>query len=471
FSRHDGQAVTTDDFVAAMEQASGRNLKQFKLWYSQAGTPEIHVRAEHDPDQKTYTLFFRQHTPPTPGQPSKQALLIPFALALLDKKGQELPLTIQGEPTETGPASPKSKLVEITKEQQSITFLNIKEEPVPSLLRNFSAPVKLSFDFTDNMLAFLSQHDTDPFNRWEAGQNLALKFLAILVKEHQQDLPFTSPEKILTLFRSILADPDLDDAFKALSLTLPNEQYLAEQFNRIDVEAIHAAHLFLTQFLAQSLQDQWIRTYQARKNDQPNRDGQSIGRRSLKNLSLHYLSHLEEATCTAVIQEQFYGSQCMTDEISALICLERKGGDLREQGLEHFYNRWSNQPLIIDKWFTIQATSNHPEAFNQVQKLVAHPDFTLSNPNRVRSLLGAFSHSNLSGFHQKEGQVYNFFACIICDLDSRNPQLASRLAQAFSKWHKFDEQRGDHMKAALENILKKTDLSKDTYEIVEKSLS
>jgi len=469
FLRHDGEAVTTDDFIAAMEAASGKNLSQFKLWYSQAGTPEITVSGKFDSNLKTYSLNFSQKTPPTPGQPFKTPLHIPVNIGLLDPKGNEFPLYLVGEQPVDEPIN-KSRILELTKNNQTFTFININCEPIPSLLRNFSAPVKLHFSYSDEMLAFLCAHDSDPFNRWEAIQKLALKSLISLVRDYQENRVFSCPELLISTFERLLSDPDIDDAFKTQSLTLPNESYLSEQFAVIDVEAIYAAHHYLTCSLATLLYHKWFEIYKLRNDDQFERNGYAIGRRSLKNLALHYLSYSPNEIIETFLNQQFYEAKCMTDEIASLVLLERLGGNIRDKALEHFHHRWRQQALVIDKWFTIQATSKHPDTFKQVQRLVNHPDFTFSNPNRVRALLATFSHSNFIRFHQKDGQCYHFLALNICYIDTRNPQLASRLAQALSNWRRFDLTRASHMKNALQAILEKSELSKDTFEIVEKSL-
>jgi aminopeptidase N len=467
FGRHDGQAVTCEDFVAAMEAASGRDLTQFRRWYGQAGTPRIAVRGEHDRRASTFTLKVAQATPPTPGQPDKQPLHIPLALGLLGQTGTPLPLRLAGESTPAG----TSRVLELTEFEHRFTFTDVPERPVPSLLRGFSAPVMLESDADDADRRFLMAHDPDPFVRWESGQSYALELMLGLIAEHRAGRALRLDHGLADALATTLDDPRLDHAFRAQALTLPSETYVAEQMAEIDVDGIHAVREFLRAVLGERLGERWSRTYQMLQTDEPYRfDAAQLGRRALKNLALAYLLAGGDERGRGLCLAQFRRADNMTDVVAALSLLAESDLPERTAALADFYARWRDDALVVDKWFALQAMAQRPDALDVVTALLHHEAFTLANPNRVRSLLGAFAQANPTGFHRADGAGYTFVADHVLALDRRNPQVASRLAQPFGRWRRYDAKRQDHMRAQLERILATPNLSRDVYEIASKSL-
>ncbi|HEX6114759.1 MAG TPA: aminopeptidase N [Geminicoccaceae bacterium] len=467
FERHDGEAVTCEDFVAAMEAASGRDLRQFRRWYAQAGTPRLTVRGEHDPRARTFTLTVAQSTPPTPGQPDKEPLHIPLALGLLDPAGEPLALRLEGEGGQAG----TTRVAELSDSEHRFTFADVPERPVPSLLRGFSAPVILESDADDADRRFLMAHDPDPFVRWESGQSYALKLMLGLIAEHRAGRALTLDDGLADAFARTLADPALDHAFVAQALMLPSETYVAEQMAEIDVDGIHAVREFLRAALGERLAGSWSETCRRLHNSEPYRfEAAQVGRRTLKNLALAYLLAGGGEEGRSLCLAQFGGADNMTDTIAALGLLAESDLPERADALADFYARWRDDALVIDKWFALQATAQRPDAFDVVSALLRHEAFTLGNPNRVRSLIGAFAQANPTGFHRADGAGYAFVADHVLVLDKRNPQVASRLAQAFGRWRRYDAQRRDHMRAQLERILATEGLSRDVYEIASKSL-
>jgi aminopeptidase N len=467
FERHDGQAVTCEDFVAAMEAASGRDLTRFRRWYAQAGTPRLTVQGEHDPRARTFTLRVAQSTPPTPGQPDKQPLHIPLALGLLDAAGAPLPLRVEGD---DGPAG-ITRVLELTAAEHRFTFTGVPERPVPSLPRGFSAPVILESDLDDAARRFLMAHDPDPFVRWESGQSYALKLMLGLVADHRAGRALRLDEGLADAFASTLREPDLDHAFAAQALTLPSETYVAEQMAEIDVDGIHAVREFLRAALGERLRAAWLETYRALQTNEPYRfEAAQVGKRTLRNLALAYLLAGGGEEGRSLCLAQFRGADNMTDTIAVLGLLAES--DLPERGdaLADFYARWRDDALVVDKWFALQAMAQRPDALEVVTALLHHEAFTLANPNRVRSLIGAFAQGNPTGFHRADGAGYVFVADHVLILDKRNPQVASRLAQAFGRWRRYDVKRQEHMRAQLERILAADGLSRDVYEIASKSL-
>jgi len=468
FERHDGQAVTTDDFVKAMEDASGVDLGQFRRWYTQAGTPRLQVERAFDPEARRYTLTVRQSCPATPGQPQKQPFHIPLATALLDNTGRELPLRLAGEAR----AGDGNRVLEVFEPEQTFVFEDVNEEPVPSLLRGFSAPVHLDLDLSETELAFLMAHDTDPFNRWEAGQRLALGTLLALVEADRRGEPTEPAPALVEAFGAIARAPGEDRALAAECLTLPSETYVGEFLEVIDPDAVHGARRFLRRSLAEALREPLLALYDALADPGPYTfDADAVGRRSLRNLCLGYLMELDEAAIRSRCVEQFHGAGNMTDAMASLRCLANEDSPEREEALAAFYETWREEPLVIDKWFSIQATSRLPDTLNRVRALMEHPAFNLRNPNRVRALVGAFCQGNPVRFHEPGGAGYRFVADQVLTLDGLNPQIAARLAGAFAHWRRYDADRQALMKGELERILAGPGLSRDTYEIVSKSLA
>ncbi|UEM04022.1 aminopeptidase N [Skermanella rosea] len=467
FQRHDGQAVTCDDFVAAMEDATGKDLGQFRRWYSQAGTPELAVTGEYDAAARTYRLTVRQSCPPTPGQPTKLPFHIPLALGLLDPSGADIPLRLAGEP---GPAG-TSRVLDVTEPEQVFEFVDVPRQPVPSLLRGFSAPVKLRAPYTDDDLTFLMAHDGDAFNRWEAGQTLATRLLLDLVADRAENRPLELSPGFIDAFSRIIRDPDLDPAFAAQALTLPSEGYLGQQMPVIDVDGIHEVRTFARRAIAGRLRDDLLATYRAMGGNEPfSIDAAAIGRRALKNLALGYLMALEDAEAVELCVGQFHNAQAMTDVIAALGLLADTRLPQREAALRRFYDLWKDEPLVVDKWFSIQAMSERPETLDEVTALLAHPAFEIRNPNKVYALIGGFAGGNPVRFHDAGGGGYRFLADQVLALNRLNPQVASRMVKMFARWRKYDPQCQALMRAELERIVGTPGLSRDVFEIASKSL-
>ncbi len=467
FQRHDGQAVTCDDFVAAMEDANGADLGQFKYWYSQAGTPVLEVSGHHDRARRSYRLTVRQHCPPTPGQPFKLPMHIPLVLGLLGPDGRDLPLRLNGEAEARG----TTRVLDLRATEQVFEFLDIADPPVPSLLRGFSAPVKLKAPLSDADLAFLLAHDSDSFNRWEAGQTLATRLMLNLIQDYRAGRPLHLDQSFIEAFGRLLADAERDRAFAAKALTLPGEGYLAQQMEVIDVDAIHLVREFVRRRLAESLKAGWSATYHSCLSDQPfSVDAGAIGRRALKNLALAYLMALESDEAYALAADQFHAAATMTDAIDALALLANSDAPGREVALETFYRRWSQDPLVVNKWLGIQAGSARGDTLARVTALLEHPGFDIRNPNKVYALIGGFSSGNQVRFHAGDGGGYAFLADRILRIDPMNPQVASRLAGSFARWNRFDTERQALMRHQLSRLADAAGLSRDVSEIVGKSL-
>jgi aminopeptidase N len=466
--RHDGEAVTTDDFVKAMEDANEADLSQFRLWYSQAGTPVLAAAGDYDPDTGTSTLRMRQHTPPTPGQPEKRPLHIPIVVGLLAADGTDLPLRLEGEEA----AGATTRVLSLCQAEQTFRFIGVPERPLPSLLRGFSAPVKLEMDYTDEELGLLLARDSDPFNRWDAGQRLATRTLLGLVSDVQEDRELFLNPHLADAMRELLADGDIDPAFAAEALTLPSEAYLAEQMDTVEVDTIHAVRLFVRRALAEQLRGSFLDTYRGSYDPGPySLEPVAMGRRALKNLCLGYLMELDEPSLRDLCMAQFRHAGNMTDAVGALGILANADCPERIEALDAFYLQWRNDPLVVDKWLSIQATSRLPGTLGEVQRLMEHPAFDIKNPNRVRALVGAFAHSNRVRFHAASGAGYIFLAEQVLRLDRLNPQVAARLLGPMSPWRRYDPARQALMRAHLERIADTPGISKDVYEVASKSLA
>jgi aminopeptidase N len=467
FDRYDGHAVTTDDFVAAMEDSSGRDLIQFRRWYSQAGTPTIQVSRHYDAGTRRYRLTLEQHCPPTPGQPEKLPFHIPVDVALLDRNGTALPLQLDGE---TAPGD-SHRVLELHEASHTFTFVGLGDEPTPSLVRGFSAPVRLDIDRSTEELAFLFAHDPDPFNRWDAGQTLAMQVLLGLTQDVQQQRDLVLREDFVRAFGSTLQDPQLDPALVAQALTLPSESYLADQCESVDVEAIHTAREFVRKELGERLYAGLLDRYHALNERQRYRfDAQAMARRSLKHLSLAYLLETGREEARQLCFIQLDQANNMTDSLAALSSLAQYDWPEREPQLDKFYRRWQHDAQVVDKWFSIQSSSRLPDTLQRVRQLLHHPAFRLTNPNKVRAVIGRFCLGNQVRFHEASGAGYRFLTDQVIALDKINPQMAARLVSALSRWNRYDAQRQALMKAALKRILATPDTSKDVYEIVSKSL-
>ncbi|KAB7622650.1 aminopeptidase N [Alkalilimnicola sp. S0819] len=463
--RHDGQAVTCDDFRAAMADANDRDLAQFGRWYSQAGTPRLRVSDHYDPDKQRYTLKVMQSCPATPGQTEKQPFHIPLKLGLLAADGRDLPLRLAGE----SEARAGSRVLELREREETFVFEDLPERPVPSLLRGFSAPVQLDYPYSLEQLAFLFARDSDPFNRWEAGQRLACR---VLLEWARRGPASQLPEELLEGFRRTLADTRLDRALIAEALSLPGEAYLAEQMQPADPGAIHDAREALRRQLGRALRPEWLRLHAALADDTPYRyRAEDAGRRRLRNLALDYLLSEPDADTLALAHRQLEQADNMTAGIAALSLLADQRDEASEQALERFHKRWRHDALVLDKWFRVQATSRREDILKRVAGLARHADFHITNPNRVRALLGAFAQGNPSAFHHPSGGGYRFLADHVLKLNDINPQIAARLVTPLSRWQRFDETRQGLMRAELERIMSHPTLSNDVYELVSKSLN
>ncbi|MBK8454540.1 MAG: aminopeptidase N [Thiofilum sp.] len=467
FKRHDGQAVTTEDFLAAMADANGVNLSQFQRWYDQAGTPEVQSSMDYDAAAQTCTLTFKQSCPPTPESATKQPYLIPLEVGLLDSQGNDLALQLQGE----SEAKASTRVLHFTEAEQSFTFINITEKPLPSLLRGFSAPVKLSYPYSGEELAFLMQHDSDAFNRWDAGQRLAMQTFKELLDAKHHGLPFGLEHYMVHAFQTLLTDPALDDAFKAEALALPSETDIAEAVRPSDPQAIHEVREFVVTNLAKALRLDLEQVYQERNTATAYEiDSSSVGRRSLKNVALSYLGRIQDEAIVELVAAQYREANNMTDTLAALAVLNDIEGEAREQAIADFYERWKHNTLVLDKWFALQATSALPDTLKRVEALLNHEKFDIRNPNKVRALIGAFAMRNPLHFHAFDGQGYEFLAKRVLELNTFNPQIASRMVRPLMNWRHYEPVRSGLMKAQLERIQKTPNLSSDVNEIVTKSL-
>ncbi len=477
FARHDGQAVTCDDFRAAMADANARDLSQFEQWYSQAGTPRISARADYDAVAQTLTLELTQSCPATPGQPQKLPLHIPVAVGLLNAQGVDLPLQLAGAtlPEEAQVhAVPTTMVLELTQPSQRFTFTGISAPPVPSLLRDFSAPVNLDFAYTDDELAFLFAHDSDPFNRWEAGQRLATRRLLTLAGAGQGDLAYqvnAQDTLLIGALRKLVNDKTLDPAFRELAISLPSEGMLAEQMAVIDPQSIHTARCALRRQLAQHLRADLLGAYQANHTPGAYRpDPLPAGRRALRNSVLSYLAELNDNTAHKLIQDQLEHASNMTDRVAALAAMVNHHVPGVQQALQQFYDEFTDEPLVIDKWFTLQAAAP-VTTVAAVRKLMQHPAFTLKNPNRARSLIFAFCNANPAQFHVADGSGHAFWAEQVIALNAINPQVAARLARTMDRWRKYTPALQLSMQAALKKVAATKKLSKDVAEVINKSLA
>ncbi|MFC2992682.1 aminopeptidase N [Halomonas tibetensis] len=467
FDRFDGRAVTIEDFVGCMAEASGLDLTQFMRWYSQAGTPEIDAFGEYDYARGEYRLMLRQRTPATPGQPDKQPLHIPIRLGLVGtKSGRDLPLTLNGETLGS------DAVIDLREAEQEFLFTDVSEAPVPSLLRGFSAPVKLRFPYGREDLAFLLANDSDGFNRWDAGQRLAMLALDDLIAAHRNGVEKVMDTRVVEAFRGLLSAEIDDRAVLAEMLTLPSEAYIAEQQPLVDVDAIHAARTFVKQGLATALRDDFLRVYRENHCDESYAPTpEQIAGRSLKNVALSYLVAIEDEEGIAQAMEQFEADHNMTDVRHALTLLTHSSrDDLSEPALRAFGEKWAHDTLVMDQWFSIQVTRPQPDVLDRVKFLMEHPAFSLKNPNKVRALIGTFAGQNRVNFHRIDGEGYRLLADVVIELNRLNPEIAARLITPLTRWARFDETRQELMKAELERI-RAEKLSPNVYEVVEKALA
>jgi aminopeptidase N len=479
FQRHDGQAVTCDHFAQAIADANpdsdlARLLPQFKRWYSQAGTPVVRARGVYDAAARSYTLTFTQSCAPTPGQSVKEPFVIPVAIGLLDASGTELPLQL----AHWNQAENGTRTFVLTQASESFTFVNLDAEPVPSILRGFSAPVVLDADYTDTQLLSLLAHDTDAFNRWEAGQRLALRLALAAIRA---DGPVTNEPldaAYLNAMRDVLRHPTLDAAFKELVLTLPSETYIAEQLDVVDPQRIHAVRETMREQLAGALQADWAWAFDAHQDNGAYRpDPVSTGRRALAGLALTMLCLAARASGDAVwpgkAYQRFKDAGNMTDRFNALSALVVSGQPLAQDALVRFHAMFKGEALVIDKWFALQAGApdRGGNVLPAVRHLMTHPDFNLKNPNRARSVVFSYCSANPGAFHRGDAAGYVFWSERVLELDALNPQVAARLARALDRWKKLAEPYRNAAREAIARVAAKSDLSNDVREVVTRALA
>ncbi len=468
FERHDGQAVTCDDFVQAMSDASGVDLGQFRRWYSQAGTPVVTARGHYDAAARTYTLELAQRTDPTPGQPTKLPFHIPFAVGLVGPDGRDVALTLAGAPGE----SATTRVLDFDAPSQAYTFVDVRCAPVPSLARGYSAPVRVEFDYTDDELALLASHDSDPYSRWDAAQRTFALAIRAIAAAHRAGRPSALPDGLLRVVAALLDDRTSDPALIALALSPPDPTYVGSQDAVIDVDGIDHARAFVVRELARALPGPFERTYAAQRRAGPYAPVPSqVAKRRLANVCLRYLAERGDAEGRALAVAQFDAADNMTDSIGALGALADTTSDERDELFARFEARWHGEPLVLDKWFALEATSRRADTLQRVRSLLSHPGYNARNPNRVRALVGAFALANFARFHAADGSGYAFVADQVLALDAMNPQLAARVAGAFELWKRLPEPRRGRVAVELKRVAAAPELSPDVTEIVTRSLA
>jgi aminopeptidase N len=479
FARHDGQAVTCDDFVAAMADGSGVDLQQFSRWYEQVGTPVVEAQGHWDAAAARYELTLRQR-PPAVAKGPTPPLHVPVAVGLVGPDGRDLlaePLGRDGARVTVEPAvivRGGTALLELREPEQTFTFHGIHDVPVPSVLRGASAPVRLELPRDAGELAFLMEHDSDAFNRWDAAQTFAQRMILAMVAARAEGRPLALDERFVAAWGRILADPGLDGALKSLMLAPPDERVLGQAMDVVDVEGIHAAREHVLQALADAYLPGLERLYATASTGPYRLDREAIAARRLRATTLALLGHPRDAGSRAraieLAKAQLRDADNMTDAEAALLCLVDAGGEARDAALAGFHAQWKHEPLVIDKWFTVQAVSRGADTLLRVIALCRHPDFSLKNPNRVRSLLGAFSVRNQAQFHAADGRGYVLLADHVLELDRRNPQAAARLLGPLGHWQRFDAGRREHMREQLARISRHSGLSPDVFELTTKAL-
>jgi aminopeptidase N len=467
FTRHDGEAATIEQFVQCFADVSGKDLSQFMLWYSQAGTPEVVATGSHDARAKTYRLDIAQTVPATPGQPSKEPMVIPLAIGLVGRDGRDLPLTLaDGRTIERG-------VLTLTKSAESFVFGGIDQPPVPSLNRGFSAPVKLIANVAADDLRFLATRDADTFNRWQALQTLATRLLVDNTAALRAGKPVRQDSGLIDALGAVLADGTLEPAFVALMLSLPGEADTAREIGRdVDPDAIFAARTALRGAVGEALAAPLFDHYRRLSEGGPYRpDAASAGRRALRNTCLDLLVATRRADAIALAARQYQAADNMTDRMAALAALSLADVPERAAALDDFYARHAGDPLIVDKWFSLQAAIPEPATLDRVKALTAHPAFSFANPNRVRALISAFAMSNQKEFNRADGAGFDFVAETVLALDPKNPQLAARLLSALRSWRVLEPQRRARAEAALQRVAAAPSPSADVADIVKRALA
>jgi aminopeptidase N len=465
FDRHDGQAVTCDDFVQAMQDASGVDLRRFREWYAQAGTPHVTVRGTYDAATRRYALDVTQNVPRAGRR--KPALHVPMAVGLVAPDGADLPLRLAGEASAAG----TTRMLELTARTHRFEFVDVAVRPVPSLFRGFSAPVNVEFDYADEELALLARFDGDPVNRWDAAQRVFTQAILQLAAAHRRRTPLALPPLLGTIVSTLLDDTRTDPALIALALSLPDAAYVASLETTIEPDGIATAWRFVEAELGRRHRDAFERAYARSRRDEPYAPtpGQA-GARRLANACLRYLGALDDAAAHALVRAQYERADNMTDTIAALAALRDSASVVRDEIFARFEAKWRDEPLVLDKWFALQARSLRADTLHTVRALLAHPRFNARNPNRVRSLVGSFALGNFARFNARDGAGYAFAAEQVRALDATNPQLASTIAGAFNLWKRHAEPYRGQMQRSLQKIAQAPDLSPDVSEVVERTL-
>ena len=483
FERHDGQAVTTEDFIKAMEDASDVDLTRFRAWYRQAGTPVLEVSGDYDESAGTFTLDVAQSCPPTPGQEHKDAFHMPLEVGLLDEEGHDIRFPVVGlDVASVDEAKGFSVVLNLTRARQQFVFRGIECKPTPSLLRGFSAPVKLNYHYSRDDLTFLMSHDSDGFNRWEAGQRLAVDVIRELVGQIEAGEEIRVDERLIAAFDTNLSQAiegdraaAPDKAMIAQMLVLPVETYLIEMFEIANVDAIHQAREAVRTAIAKKLSGLLLSVYRLNQSRATYAaEAGQIAERALKNVALGYMMQPEDTEAVDLCAEQYGSATNMTDRSAALRALVGASAvaaqPAKQKALADFYHRFRDEALVIDQWFAVQAACHLPDTLDRVKLLTGHEDFDIRIPNRMRALVAQFAMANIVNFHEADGAGYAFLADRVIELNAINPQMAARILSPLTRWAKFDRKRQTLMKGELRRILEAEAISPDVYEIVTRSL-
>ncbi len=469
FARHDGQAVTIDDFAKCQEDANHTDLTQFKRWYSQAGTPVVTAKADYDAEAKKYILTLKQETKPTPGQPEKLPFVIPLAIGLIGKDGQDIPLQLENESKAVG----TTRVLVLDKPEQKFVFVNIAQKPVLSANRDFSAPIHFVMDYSDEERIHQSCYDSDLFNRWDASQQYAVKLILEMIKEVQNGKKEPDvDENYIKLWGGYLTDKNSDPAYIARLIMLPQENYLADKMDVVDVDAIHSVRSRMKKVLAERYKKELLEVYRENDiSDKPYRfSTEDAGKRSLKNMALSFLGSLEIDEIDQIVQHQYFNANNMSDRLAALNVCSNSKDPKRDEILEDFYQRNKQDTGVVNKWLFCCASADRPDAVSAVRRLMEHPAFEMTNPNKLRSVMGGFAY-NQPEFHKADGSGYALASEMAIKVDGFNPQMACHMIRPMIRWKRFDQKRQELMKAALKKVIQKEGISKNVYELVTKSLA
>ncbi len=471
FELFDGQAVTTEDFVMAMEKANDIDLTQFKNWYDQAGTPELEVNTHYNPQAKTFQIIIKQSTPPTPETETKKPFHIPFEMGLMDNNGKPFSLNIVKSNAHTQSTSDTNMIIELKDAAHEIIFGNVESEPTPSFLRDFSAPVKVAYSYSADQLLNLIKNDSDSFNQWNAAQNYyRLSFNEIYKSLKSDTLPTVKPQ-VFELFKSLLSQSSKDPQFYTELLSLPKSSYLEQFFNSYDPTLVTQSLLFLKKEIAKNCESSFLEVYKSNQQSSFNKDGLSIGQRSLSNLALSFLTQTEKAQYYDLAKTQFNDSFCMTNTLGAMVALNDTNSSQRTEVFNEFYQKWKSDPNVINNWLKMESLARRPKALEHFQDNVLKSEAYDENiPNKIYNTLLAFSHGNKEAFHEKSGEGYRFIADQIIDVDGKNPQVASRLCSSFNMWKKWGDDRGEIIEPLLKKIVTHQGLSKNSFEIINNAL-